>query len=88
IANRGYSGGFQSEDYDLWLRGSRNKDNRFKNVDIVTLKYRINPNQSRGSRQAYAESVSYLLREFILYPRFILLISIFVNTLKAFFRGK
>ncbi|PSV32331.1 glycosyltransferase [Photobacterium sp. GB-72] len=85
---RGYSGGFQSEDYDLWLRARRDGDVVFKNTDKITLKYRINQNQSRGSKLAYAESASYLLREFIIEPSFIKFFSIFVSTLKAFIRGQ
>tara|TARA_R110002033_G_scaffold170585_1_gene213444 strand:- start:12933 stop:13688 length:756 start_codon:yes stop_codon:yes gene_type:complete len=87
IKQRGYSGGFQSEDYDFWLRALRNDNIIFRNIDVVTLKYRININQSRGSRLAYAESASYLLREFILSPSFLLFFAVLINTIKAFVRS-
>ncbi len=88
IKLRGYSGGFQSEDYDFWLRAIRFDDITLRNIDVVTLKYRINANQSRGSRLAYAESASYLLREFILVPSFILFSAVLVHVVKAFFRSR
>lgn len=60
---RGYLGGFMSEDYDLWLRASRNKAFVFKNIDIPLIKYRISEHQSRGSRLGYAEVAGSMLRE-------------------------
>lgn len=88
LSQRGYSGGFQSEDYDFWLRAIRNNNITLQNIDVVTLKYRINENQSRGSMLAYAESTSYLLREFILKPSLILFFAVVINIFKAFIRGR
>lgn len=88
IEEKGYLGGFQSEDYDLWIRLLRNKKYHLCNVDIVTLKYRISVNQSRGSRLPYAESASYCLREFLLKPRLIWLLGFMISSLKVFILPK
>jgi len=66
----GYLGGFQSEDYDLWLRLIRKQGVNFRNIEDVTLQYRINPEQSRGNKLPYAEVSAHFLREFILSPSF------------------
>lgn len=88
IKERGYLGGFQSEDYDLWIRLLRNKNYSLYNIDIVTLQYRISDTQSRGSRLAYAESASYGFREFLLKPSFLWFISFIISLLKTFIFSK
>jgi glycosyltransferase involved in cell wall biosynthesis len=65
---RGYLGGFVSEDYDLWLRGVRNKS-KMTNIPISLLNYRIHANQVSRSPLGYAETFSHLIREFVLKPR-------------------
>lgn len=61
---KGYANGLNSEDYDLWLRMYR-LGSVFANINEPLLRYRINPYQTKGSRLAYAESCSHLLREFL-----------------------
>lgn len=62
---RGYNSGFNSEDYDLWLRLKRNEV-KWGNVSDVLLKYRIHKDSSQGSLLAYSEVSGLMLREFIL----------------------
>ena len=73
LDERGYSGGFVSEDIDLWIRFFRN-DRRFVIMSDTVIKYRKSIDQEAGSQLAYAEYASYLLREFLLTgrPRFFL----------------
>lgn len=63
---RGYLGGFMSEDYDLWLRASRNPKFIFSNIEQPLIKYRISTGQSRGDATGYAEVAGYMLREGLL----------------------
>lgn len=62
---RGYNSGFNSEDYDLWLRLSRN-DISWDNIDDKLLFYRVHSNSTQGSKLAYAEVCSHFFREFLL----------------------
>ncbi|EBR4238148.1 glycosyl transferase, partial [Salmonella enterica] len=62
--HRGYSGGFNSEDYDLWLR-MRDSIPRWDNMDEPLLNYRIHSNSTQKSKLAYYECASYSLREFL-----------------------
>ena len=87
ISIGGYLGGFQSEDYDLWIRMAR-RNMTFINCDIVTLQYRISETQSKGSRLAYSESASYSLREFLLTKKIPWLLSTIINVSKVFLFSK
>lgn len=80
----GYLGGFQSEDYDLWLRMSRSLDIVFSNIPEVLLNYRITDGQSRGRRLPYSEVASHLLREFLFTRKVKLLSGSVVGIIKAF----
>lgn len=64
-AIKGYLGGFNSEDYELWLR-ARREGLVFFNTEQKLLKYRINPFQIKGSKLAHAESLSYKMRELVM----------------------
>lgn len=79
----GYLGGFQSEDYDLWLRMLRNRKFVFKNFPEVLLQYRITDGQSRGRRLPYSEVASHLLREFLLTRKLRFLFGTIVGIAKA-----
>lgn len=59
---RGYLGGINCEDYDLWLRMDR-VGMAIVPADFVAIQYRINPYQVKGSRIAYADGVGLKLRE-------------------------
>lgn len=80
----GYLGGFQSEDYDLWLRMSRDQNFIFKNTPEVLLQYRITEGQSRGRRLPYSEVASHLLREFLLTRKLRFLLATILGIAKAF----
>lgn len=73
ISLGGYLGGFNSEDYDLWLRMSRLPDIRVIKTKDIFIDYRISPEQSRGSSLAYSEVAGHLLRE-----------ALYMNSLKFF----
>lgn len=86
ISIGGYLGGFQSEDYDLWLRMSR-----AGNITIVTTKnifidYRLSITQSRGHVIAYSEVASHLLREALIKNSFKYLIGSFISIAKRYIR--
>jgi len=59
----GYASGKCNLDFDLWLRLFRDKNIKFANLSEPLLKYRIHPNQIKGSRESYATSAGMLLRE-------------------------
>lgn len=59
---RGYLGGINCEDYDLWLRMDRARM-AIVSANFVAIQYRINPYQVKGSRIAYADGVGLKLRE-------------------------
>lgn len=62
----GYASGKCNLDFDLWVRLSRNKNIKFANLSEPLLKYRIHPDQIKGSRESYATSAGILLRETLL----------------------
>ena len=68
---RGYSGGFVSEDSDLWLR-SILAGGRLGNLPQMLLHYRIHVDQSIRSRRGYAEMASLWLRELLADPSWFL----------------
>lgn len=65
IKMRGYLGGFMSEDYDLWIRASKETWFRFALMNEPVLKYRISQEQSKGHKLAYSESAGHLLKTFL-----------------------
>ncbi|MDT8869696.1 glycosyltransferase [Vibrio fluvialis] len=81
----GYLGGFQSEDYDLWIR-LYNKGCRFYFSDKVAIEYRIHDSQTKGSLLPYCEVSGYFIREFLLSLKFKYLFSFFVSVFKRFKR--
>lgn len=84
----GYLGGYQSEDYDLWLRVVRKNKFTLINSELVTLKYRISEGQSRGRKLPYAECSGHLLREFLLNPSFLSFSGFFFSIFKSIFLPK
>ncbi|MBC3303301.1 glycosyltransferase [Pseudomonas sp. SWRI18] len=85
---RGYSGGFQSEDYDLWIRLAKRTDVKCIFTSFPMIDYRVSDFQSKGSRQAYAEVASYFLREFLIKPGFRRFFSVLLSISKVFFKSK
>ncbi|PSU97743.1 hypothetical protein C9J27_15450 [Photobacterium kishitanii] len=66
---KGYSGGFQSEDYDLWLRMEK-LSAKFHFSNVKVLNYRISALQSKGALLPYCEVSGYFLREWLLTLKF------------------
>lgn len=82
IKLRGYSGGFVSEDYELWVRARRSREIRFVGSKCPVLKYRVHDDQARGNPLAYAEAVGFLAREFLISFNFLYLIGAGISALK------
>lgn len=88
LSARGYLGGFQSEDYDLWIRLAKRADVKCVFTSFPMIDYRISDFQSKGSRQAYAEVSSYFLREFLIEPGVKKLLGVFLSIFKVFLKSK
>ena len=87
ILNRGYLGGFNTEDYDMWIR--LNKSNiRWDNISQYLVKYRIHDQSSQKTILSYAEASSLICREFILQPKFRTFIYFIISFIKPFFLAK
>lgn len=84
---RGYNSGFNSEDYDLWLRMKR-MGVRWDNLSEPLLRYRIHGQASQRKLLGYAEAAGYSLREFILKKSFRNFLAIFVNFAKSIIRPR
>lgn len=87
IKARGYNSGFNSEDYDLWLRLKR-LNISWDNMNEILLDYRIHTKASQRALIGYAESAGYAMREFILRKSLTNFIAIFYHLLKSFIRSK
>src|SRR5690554_984418 len=59
---RGYLGGINGQDYDLWVRMERS-GMIIVLANFVAIQYRINPYQVKGSRITYADAIGLKLRE-------------------------
>jgi len=64
----GYLGDLYAEDYDLWLRLSREKSYVFINLPEYLLEYRIHKDQSKGRRLSYASAAACVYRQFLIKP--------------------
>lgn len=84
---RGYNAGFNSEDYDLWLRLRRQRVS-WDNMVEPLMAYRVHDEASQRRILGYAEASGYMLREFVLSmnPRW--LVSAAVAVGKAVLRGR
>ena len=80
---RGYSGGFNTEDYDLWLRLKKTKI-KWNNCQEYLVKYRIHKASSQRKALSYSEAASHVYREFLLNPSIKLSIASFYNLIKKF----
>ncbi|PSU50913.1 glycosyl transferase family 2 [Photobacterium frigidiphilum] len=85
VSCKGYLGGFQSEDYDLWIRAYRKGGVRTHFSEEKVLNYRIRDGQSRGNLLPYCEVASYFYRELLLHPNLNNLASFIVATGKRLF---
>lgn len=87
IDARGYSGGFNSEDYDLWLR-LRRSGVAWDNMSEPLVQYRIHDAASQRNLLGYAEVAGYMMREFVLSKNPVWLLSAILTVGKAIVRGK
>ena len=87
LSQRGYLGGFSSEDTDLWLRAVR-AGASMRNLSIPLLRYRVHAAQSISSGGGYAEVVGHWAREFALSPGWYQFKGLVVALIKALFRKR
>lgn len=87
IDARGYNAGFNSEDYDLWLRLKR-LGVAWDNMDEVLLDYRIHSEATQRRLLGYAEVTGYAMREFILNKNISNLFAIFYFFIKSLTRSR
>ena len=84
---RGYNAGFNSEDYDLWLR-LRRTGIKWDNMEDVLLDYRLHQGASQRRLLGYAESTALAMREFVLKRSAINFFAVIVHFVKSIFRVK
>jgi len=65
LSVRGYLGGINCEDYDLWQRMDR-AGMKLLVSEFKAIKYRISDYQVKGGRIAYADAIGLCLREAVL----------------------
>ncbi|MDW5416969.1 glycosyltransferase [Iodobacter sp. CM08] len=87
IAARGYNSGFNSEDYDLWLRLHR-KGIKWDNMPDILLAYRIHSAATQRRLLGYAEATGLSVREFILNKNIINFFAILFHFYKSVFRSR
>ena len=87
IKVRGYNAGFNSEDYDLWLRLKR-LDAKWDNMPVALLDYRVHQAATQGRLLGYAETSGAMLREFLLSKTLTNALSVFISILKALFKAR
>lgn len=87
LSQRGYLGGFFSEDTDLWLRAVR-VDASMRNLSVPLLRYRVHSAQSISSGGGYAEVAGHWLREFLLSPGWYEFKGLVIALIKALFRQR
>lgn len=86
LAEGGYLGGRNAEDYDLWLRLAMGRRWRFANLPAPLLSYNVSPNGlARRSRAAYANAASAQLRQFLVTRDIRWLMGATVSAGKSFF---
>lgn len=87
INARGYNSGFNSEDYDLWLR-LRRQGVKWDNMQEELLDYRIHEAASQRNILGYAETAGYMIREFVLSKNPVWLVSSLITMAKALIRAR
>ena len=84
---RGYNAGFNSEDYDLWLR-FRRLGAKWDNMSETLLDYRIHHEASQRRLLGYAEATGLAVREFILRRTFGNFFAMGYHFLKSILRSR
>lgn len=87
LAVGGYSWGFASEDYDLWLRMNR-AGMKFESSLLVGVQYRIREGQSKGGLLPYSEVAGLMMRELLLTKNIKFFFGVCIAVLKVVFRAK
>lgn len=87
IKARGYNSGFNSEDYDLWLRLKR-MGVKWDNMNETLLDYRIHSGASQRRLLGYAESAGLAMREFILEKNIQNFLAIIFQVFKSVVRSR
>lgn len=83
----GYCGGFNSEDYDLWLR-LRRRGVKWDNMEDTLLDYRIHGEAAQRRLLGYAETSGLMMREFVLTKNPMWLLASLFAFIKGLFRGR
>lgn len=84
---RGYNAGFNSEDYDLWLRLRRMRV-KWDNMEETLLDYRIHGESSQRKLLGYAEATGLAMREFVLKKSFKNFAAIPYHLIKSIVRSR
>jgi len=87
IEARGYNAGFNSEDYDLWLRLLR-QNIAWDNMPLTLVDYRVHDAASQRRLLGYAESTALAMREFVLKKTAGHFFAILYHFTKALFRTR
>lgn len=82
---RGYNSGFNSEDYDLWLRLMR-MGVKWDNIAKPLLHYRVHQSSAQGTRLAYSECLALSVREFFMNKSLIRFLAICSHAVKFFYK--
>ncbi|PNO58701.1 glycosyl transferase [Aeromonas caviae] len=82
---RGYNAGFNSEDYDLWLRLMR-VGVRWDNIDKPLLYYRVHQSSAQGTRLAYAECLALSVREFFINKSLVRFLAMCSHVVRFFYK--
>lgn len=86
LAEGGYLGGRNAEDYDLWLRLAMGRRWRFANLPAPLLSYNVSTDgPARRSRSAYANVAGAQLRQFLLTRDICWLMGATMSAGKSFF---
>jgi len=83
----GYKASGSCQDLELWLRLSRDKKIQFANLDKPLIKYRIHPNQIKGSKKAYKATATYLFKEALQQRSLVFFLGSLFTLLKASIRS-
>ena len=87
IENRGYLGGFNVEDYDLWIRLYYKKI-KWDNMSEKLVHYRIHSGTAQRSLVSYSEVNGLMMKYFSLYPSLKLFIAMCFNFVKFILLSK
>lgn len=86
--NGGYLGGLHSEDYDLWVRLSRDKEFIFANIPEPLTSYCVTGGDARGSPKAYISNAASQFHAFLSTGRIKWLLASWVSIGKLIFLSK